>query len=193
MTTNIRLWLFASLIAASATALSGCGGGASLTSPSEWFSGFSSNSSQSSSNDVGFTVSHSTPAQPTTGPVSASELVAADGSCPEASAPPAPTPVPTTARAPAAPASAAQSGAPLEPERGVTLGMTECQLVALAGHPDHVDLGTAGGDRRLVLTYANGDHPGTYTFVAGRLKIVNAAPLAEKPTPKKRRQRRQRG
>jgi hypothetical protein len=70
----------------------------------------------------------------------------------------------------------------------IALGMTECQAVRRAGNPSHVAISAAeSGERRVVLTYLAGPWPGIYTFDAGRLKVVDAAPVQErKPEPKKK-------
>lgn len=72
---------------------------------------------------------------------------------------------------------------------GVALGMTECQTVWRAGMPSNVAI-TAGdnNERKTVLTYLGGQWPGIYTFASGRLKVIDAVPVAEraKPAPKKR-------
>jgi hypothetical protein len=65
--------------------------------------------------------------------------------------------------------------------------MTECEVVASAGVPEQTNIGaSAGGERRVVLTYTKGDHPGIYTFVSGRLKIIERLPTATKPQPRRR-------
>lgn len=142
-----------------------------------------------------------------TGPVKAEELVSADGSCPpapaetaQASAAPAPQPAP-----PAQPAAAGKgtgfegglqpgggpgTGAAPPVLGGIALGMTECEAVRRAGHPSNVAISAGqGGDRKVVLTYLDGPWPGIYTFDAGRLKEVDAAPVPEKPkaAPKKKK------
>lgn len=136
------------------------------------------------------------------GPVPQEDLVGADGQC-------APAPVEAQAAQPAAapPADAAaapaagkgfegglQSGpgaapaAPAGVAGGIALGMTECQAVRRAGTPSHVAITAGdGGVRRVVVTYLSGPWPGIYTFEAGRLKVVDAAPVQEqKPAPKKK-------
>jgi len=76
---------------------------------------------------------------------------------------------------------------------GISLGMTECQAVQRAGTPSNVAI-SAGekGERKVVLTYLGGPWPGIYTFIGGRLKVVERAPEQPKPakaapkkTPKK--------
>ena len=130
------------------------------------------------------------------GPVAPADLVGADGQC-------APAPAEAPAAPAPAPAAAATSGAgfqgglqtgpgatlaPAPVAGGIALGMTECQAVRRAGTPSHVAITAGeGGTRRVVLTYAAGPWPGIYTFDSGRLKIVDAAPVSEKPEPVKKK------
>jgi hypothetical protein len=69
--------------------------------------------------------------------------------------------------------------------------MTECQAVRRAGTPGNVSIGTGdNNERKVVLTYMSGQWPGIYTFMSGRLKVVEAAPVPEKPArpaPKKKK------
>lgn len=142
------------------------------------------------------------------GPVSAEELVSADGSCPPAAAGTAQASAAAQQPAPAAAQPAgggkgigfegglesgggAGAGAPAAPVLGgIALGMTECEAVRRAGHPSNVAISAGqGGERKAVLTYLEGAWPGIYTFDAGRLKQVDAAPVPEKPKarPKKKK------
>ena len=97
---------------------------------------------------------------PATPKASAEALVGADGAC----ATPAQTP------------------------RGVALGMTECDLVALAGPTDRIEIGAdERGQRSAVLTYPNGDRAGIYRFTSGLLTVIDRVP--EEPKPSSRRGR----
>ena len=75
---------------------------------------------------------------------------------------------------------------------GIALGMTECQAVQRAGNPSNVAISTGEkGERKVVLTYLSGPWPGIYTFMGGRLNVVERAPEQPKPektkkTPKKK-------
>jgi hypothetical protein len=148
------------------------------------------------------------------GPVAASDLVNADGSCaPEpaqaahaeapAASPPADRPVGSVAGdlagspMPAASASA-DPGAGLQtgpgaggaPMGGIALGMSECQAVRRAGTPSNVTISADKGARKVVLTYLSGTWPGIYTFNAGRLDVIDRAPEQPKPVkpaPKKKK------
>jgi len=93
-----------------------------------------------------------------------------------------------SAPAPAAEPVAAGSNAAAPSAGGVGLGMTECQVVQRAGQPNSIDIGAENNARKAVLTYAGGTWPGIYTFVDGRLKVVDrvATPEPAKPVAKKR-------
>lgn len=128
------------------------------------------------------------------GPVAPEDLVNADGSCapaaPEAAqaqaAPPPQSAEPVPDRLQGDGGSAPAASPPVL--GGIALGMTECQAVRRAGHPGNIDIGTDGGERKVVLTYLSGPWPGIYTFVSGRLKTIAMAPVQEKPkaAPKKK-------
>ena len=149
------------------------------------------------------------------GPATAADLVGPDGRCGSApvfapspataaAAPPAQAPAsepinprsnqalyftagPETGRPAAAPATSSQ----LPPQvrtgpTGIALQMTECQVVAVAGTTDRVEIsGGPGGQRLVTLTYLTGDRPGIYRFINGRLNSmerVEAPPQPKKPT-----------
>lgn len=134
-----------------------------------------------------------------TGPVAPEDLVSADGQCaanPADAAASAGAPAATPASTPATGTGfegGLQTGGGAAPAAApsvtgaIALGMTECQAVRRAGGPSHVAI-SAGetGQRRVVLTYLSGPWPGIYTFDSGRLKVVDAAPVQEKPQPKKK-------
>ena len=103
-------------------------------------------------------------------PVTAADLVGADGSCPGM----APGP---NALADGGTAAPSYSGV-------VALGHNECDVVRGVGMPDNVALSSNGrGDRVAVLTYSRGDRAGIYTFTAGRLTMVERGPEAA-PQPR---------
>jgi hypothetical protein len=65
---------------------------------------------------------------------------------------------------------------------GVALGMSECDVVRRAGLASNVNISAGNrGERKVVLTYLSGTWPGIYTFGAGRLKVVDRAPVPETP------------
>ena len=61
--------------------------------------------------------------------------------------------------------------------------------------PSQVTIGAADkGERKVVLTYLGGPWPGIYTFQAGRLKVIDAAPEQAKPAkPNKKTKKKPRG
>jgi hypothetical protein len=93
--------------------------------------------------------------------------------------------------APNAPPADANAAAP--PRTGVSLGMTECDVVRTIGHTDRIEISTdEGGRRSVTLTYLQGARPGIYRFVAGQLvslERVDEAPAAARPAkPKAKKQ-----
>lgn len=102
------------------------------------------------------------------GGVPASELVAPDGLCDEAPA------------------------GSTEP-KGIDFGLTECQVVRLAGPLDKVEIGTnQRGERTAVLTSQLGARPGIYRFVNGRLNSIERQPDIGGGAPAAGRQQRPR-
>lgn len=153
------------------------------------------------------------------GAVSPEELVSADGRCgapavveapaapaaaPSPAAPPADRPVGTmagdlaSAPMPAAAQAAANPNAVPQDQQGggpavaggIALGMTECDVVRRAGLPGNINISAGDkGERKVVLTYLAGTWPGIYTFDAGRLKIVDRAPVPETPVKPVKKQK----
>lgn len=145
------------------------------------------------------------------GPVSQADLVSPDGRCgssPAFAPPAAPATAEPVARVPASqptsprsnqalyftagpeagrPAGPAPSQVPPQVRTGPTgiaLQMTECQVVAVAGSTDRVEITAGPGGQRLVtLTYVSGERPGIYRFVNGRLNTMER--VAEQPQPKR--------
>ena len=127
------------------------------------------------------------------------DFVGPDGRCAgdpaPAEAPSAPRaldfqPGPEASPAPAPPASGSVPPGTPQPGRGVALEMSECDLVRAVGYTDQVEISrNERGERSVVLTYLQGERPGIYRFVSGRLKSIERAPelpAAAKPTaPKK--------
>jgi hypothetical protein len=71
---------------------------------------------------------------------------------------------------------------------GIALGMSECQVVARAGQPAQVNIGTdPGNERKTVLTYNSAPWPGIYSFSGGRLKDIQAVAQVEQPKPAKKK------
>jgi hypothetical protein len=120
----------------------------------------------------------------TSGPVTAADLVGPDGRCAFA-----PAPAPMMAPGAPAPEAAPPQAAPAAPEvrngpRGISLAMTECQVMSIAGYTDRVEIGAnARGERTVTMTYLTGDRPGIYHFRGGRLMSMER--VAEPAAPKK--------
>jgi hypothetical protein len=110
-------------------------------------------------------------------PVTADDLVTADGQCPGMP----PPGVPADANALTDGAAAAPGARP----GAVALLHTECDVVRGVGAaPDNVNLSNNGrGDRLAVLTWSRGPRPGIYTFTSGRLTSVERGPEPA-PQPK---------
>src|SRR5215467_8550942 len=67
---------------------------------------------------------------------------------------------------------------------GISLQMTECDVVGRLGTPNQVEFGTSPrGERSAMLTYTRGARPGIYRFTAGRLTSMErgAEPAPERP------------
>ena len=105
--------------------------------------------------------SYSYPVSPT-GPVAASELVDAQGLCPGVA----------PAAVPADPSALVQ--------RGVSLDMSECEVVRRLGAPQAAEVTQPRGARSVVLTYTVGEHAGIYRFADGRLTSIERG---EEPPP----------
>jgi hypothetical protein len=128
-------------------------------------------------------VSIETPPLSADKPVTAQDLVSADGGCPGMAPPPDATD-----------ANALAAGGPVPSTTGsVALGHTECDVVRGIGAPENVNFSNnARGDRVAVVTYSRGQRAGIYTFTAGRLSSIErgpepvAQPRAAKPKPKKK-------
>ena len=103
-------------------------------------------------------------------PVTADDLVSAEGYCPGMGPPGNP-----------ADANAATDGAAAAPVPTTTgtvaLGHTECDVVRGIGAPASVNLSSnPRGDRVAVVTYVQGQRAGIYTFTSGRLTSIERGP-----------------
>jgi hypothetical protein len=156
----LALCLFAPLLA-------GCAGSDLLSRDAEWFSGPSRL----------FIRNIEAPPLSPDKPVTAEDLVSAEGYCP-GMAPPAAGPADANAAAGGA------AGEPIVPSTSgtVALGHTECDVVRGIGAPASVSLSNnPRGNRVAVITYAQGQRAGIYTFTAGRLTSIERGPEAEAP------------
>ena len=124
--------------------------------------------------------------------VTTEHLIGANGRCAGEEAPQAlnftagPQTGPTT---PSAPPPGTASGGASPVRTGVSLGMTECEVVRALGHTDRIEISTdERGQRSVTLTYLTGERPGVYRFVAGQLvslERAGEAPAAPKPAKPK--------
>ena len=119
-------------------------------------------------------------------PVTAEDLVSADGACPGM------TPAPGAGDANAL-ADGAAGGAPAARGGTVALGHTECDVIRGIGVPDSVNLSNNGRDDQMtMITFSHSPRADIYTFTAGRLSSIErgpepvAEPKAAKPKPKKK-------
>jgi hypothetical protein len=105
-------------------------------------------------------------------PVTAADLVSADGQC--------------AAAATGSDAADAATGEGQPASGGIALQMTECDVVRRAGPPEQMQIGAdERGERSVVITYIRGARPGVYRFVSGRLNAIERAPGAPAERPQK--------
>jgi hypothetical protein len=146
-----------------APAVAGCSGGADmfqsdlLSKDAEWFSRPGRLFIRS--------VSIDTPPLTPEKPVTAEDLVSAEGACPGMAPPGAPDGVNALADGAA--------GSPPVAGGTVALGHTECDVVRGIGAPDNVNFSNnPRGDRVSVVTWSRGPRAGIYTFTRGRLTSI---------------------
>lgn len=126
-------------------------------------------------------VSIETPPLTPNKPVTADDLVSAEGYC--------------AGMAPPGGANALAEGATATPPPSTTgtvaLGHTECDVVRGIGSPGSVNLSNNGrGDRVAVISYLQGQRAGIYTFTGGRLTSIERAPGAVvQPKPARSRKK----
>jgi hypothetical protein len=162
-------------LCALAPLMAGCSGSSDLLSKdAQWF--------QRSGRLFIRSVSIETPPLTPDKPVSAEDLVSADGACPGMA------PGPGDANA----LTNGTGGAPPVNSGTVALGHTECDVVRGIGAPDNVGLSNnPRGDRVAVVTFSRGPRAGIYTFTGGRLSSIErgpepvAQPRTAKPRAKK--------
>jgi hypothetical protein len=89
-----------------------------------------------------------------------------------------------------APDGACAAAAEGQEAAGIALGMSECQLIHLAGPTNMIDIGTnERGERTAVITYAAGERAGIYRFTSGALVSIEGVPPPAQPPPRRRNQR----
>jgi len=117
-------------------------------------------------------------------PVTAEDLVSADGACPGMASANIPANANALSDGATAPAPVATGT--------VALGHTECDVVRGIGAPDAVNISNSPrGERLAVINFSRGARAGIYTFTAGRLTSIErgAEPAVEPKTgkPKKKK------
>jgi hypothetical protein len=103
-------------------------------------------------------------------PITADDLVSAEGGCPGM----APAGGPANANA-------SSDGAAPVATSSVALGHTECDVVRGIGAPDSVNVSGGGDSRVATVTWLHGPRSGIYTFTGGRLSSIEKAPDAGPP------------
>jgi hypothetical protein len=110
-------------------------------------------------------------------PITPADLVGPEGQC---AAPPEQAAALTDPATPGGP----PAPAPLV-SGGISLQMTECEVVRRAGVVEKVDFGVdERGQRAVTLTYTRGPWPGLYRFAGGRLMSIERAPGPPPAPPK---------
>ena len=117
-------------------------------------------------------------------PVTAEDLVSAEGACPGMAS----ANIPANANA-----SSDGTPAPVPAATGtVALGHTECDVVRGIGAPASVNISrNERGDRVAVINFSQGARAGIYTFTAGRLTSIErgAEPVVEPKVAKPKKKR----
>jgi len=111
-------------------------------------------------------------------PITANDLVDANGACPRYVVP---SPPPAAGAGPDAGAANPTDAASLL-GAGVAIGMSECDIVARLGSPTAVNVGRSPrGDRAVALTFNSGPRPGVYRFAGGRLTEMDRVEVPQVP------------
>jgi len=147
-----------------AIALSGCAN-VDLENKDAWFS----KPFKFVGNKGGFTFSELHESKVRAQPITANDLIEANGSCPPPAAQQAAasTPVDPSGGAPPATDTSALLGG------GIALGMSECDVVFRAGAPSDIQIDqNPNHARTTALTFNSGPHPGIYHFRGGALMEI---------------------
>lgn len=151
--------------------LSGCGSLDFSLKDAEWFSRPAMFSRS---------LSIETPPLSDSRPVSAADLITAEGYCAGMA-----SPADTNAMAQPAPGAIE----PVPGNAGIAIGRTECEVARAAGIPDNVSISSEAGQRVTVLTYVRGPRPGIYRFADGRMNSMERGAEPEPPPRNTRGQR----
>ncbi len=113
-------------------------------------------------------------------PITAKDLVDANGACP--AAPAASPPPPASDNAAAGGAVSSDMASLLG--GGVAIGMSECDVVGRLGQATAVNLGrNPNGERNVIMTFNAGPRPGIYRFEGGRLTEMDRVEAPPAPPP----------
>lgn len=137
--------------------LAGCGGLDFSLKDQEWFSRPAVFSRS---------LSLETPPLSDTRPVSAADLISADGFCAGMASPADANALTDAQQVPVE---------PIQANAGIAINRTECEVARAAGAPDNISISNEGGRRITVLTYVRGPRPGIYRFADGRLTSMERA------------------
>jgi hypothetical protein len=109
--------------------------------------------------------------------ITPADLVAPDGTCPI-----------ETGQASGFADAGGAGAAPPSASHGISLQMTECDVIRRAGPVEQIDIGSnERGDRIVTLTYIRGPSPGVYRFTGGRLASIERAPGPPPAPPKQQK------
>jgi len=121
-------------------------------------------------------------------PITANDLIGANGACPVPPAPAAPPTPPQNAGANPDGNAALSADVANLIGGGVAIGMSECEVMGRLGRPTALNFGNnPSGVRSVILTYDTGSRPGVYRFQAGRLTEMDRAQVAPPPEPAKKK------
>jgi hypothetical protein len=184
-----------------AAALCGCANPSVFDHTQHWFS----RPFDIVGRNSGYTFSELEESRDKSRPVTANDLVSANGACPPTpgaaagapvSAPgagPGSAPVAQALGAGDSTAAPAPGASPLG--TGIALGMTECEVVWHVGTPSSVQIGSnPNGDRTALMTFDRGPQAGIYHFERGRLRAMDgvaASAVRPKVTARAKRARRE--
>jgi hypothetical protein len=162
------------LLVAAQPLLVGCGGLDLSLKDQEWFS---------RPKIFSRSLTLETPPLSDSRPVSAADLISAEGYCAGMASP---ADANALTEQPSAGPDAMSGSA------GIAVGRTECEVARAAGAPDNVAISAEGGRRMTTLTYVRGPRPGIYRFADGRMMSMERGAEPE-PPPRGKGQRKRTG
>jgi hypothetical protein len=169
-----RRRMLAGVLFAAAPLLAGCGGMDFSLKDAEWFNRPTMFSRS---------LSIETPPLSDARPVSAADLISAEGYCAGMA-----SPADTSAMAQTSPGPAEQ----VQGGAGIAIGRSECEVARAAGAPDNVSISSERGQRLTTLTYVRGPRPGIYRFADGRMTSIERGAEPE-PQPRNAKRAKRQG